>query len=124
MEIMKRNKIFGLLVVLCLFAYGRGDELLSDKPVSTLTTDVYYKTETGFEDLVKSCYPLLRNIHQNRALVLNGTDLFSSGTGWSAAQLADPNPVDVYDTRLNPSNDVFQSLWQLLYAEIARTNTV
>lgn len=124
MEIMKRNKIFGILVALSLIASGCGDEFLSEKPVSTLTTDVYYKTETGFEDLVKSCYPLLRNIHQNRALVLNGTDLFSSGTGWSAAQLVDPNPVDVYDTRLNPSNDVFQSLWQLLYAEIARTNTV
>lgn len=107
-----------------LLATGCGDEFLTEKPVSTLTTDVYYKTETGFEDLVKSCYPLLRNIHQNRSLVLNGTDVFSAGTGWSAAQQADPDPVDVYDTRFNPSNDMFQSLWQLLYAEIARTNTV
>jgi len=123
---MKRHtyKFYGLLAAMSLLATGCGDEFLTEKPVSTLTTDVYYKTETGFEDLVKSCYPLLRNIHQNRSLVLNGTDVFSAGTGWSAAQQADPDPVDVYDTRFNPSNDMFQSLWQLLYAEIARTNTV
>lgn len=123
---MKRHKFyfFGLLAALSLIATGCGDDFLTEKPVSTLTTDVYYKTETGFEDLVKSCYPLLRNIHQNRDMVLNGTDIFSSGTGWSAAQKVDPGPLDVYDTRLNPSNAVFQSLWQLLYAEIARTNTV
>ena len=44
--------------------------------------DVYYKTEAGFEDLVKSCYPLLRNIHQSRILALNGTDSFAGISGW------------------------------------------
>jgi hypothetical protein len=109
---------------LCLISTGCGDDFLVEKPVSTLTTDVYYKTETGFQDLVKSCYPLLRNIHQSRDLVLNGTDIFSSGTGWSAAQKVDPGELDVYDARLNATSGHFLTLWQLLYAEIGRTNTV
>ncbi len=112
------------LLGLCLLSTGCGDDFLLEKPVSTLTTDVYYKTETGFEDLVRSCYPLLRNIHQSRTLVLNGTDVFSSGTGWSAAQKVDPDALDVYDTRLNGANGELLALWRLLYAEIGRANTV
>ncbi|MEZ4902137.1 MAG: hypothetical protein R2822_10460 [Spirosomataceae bacterium] len=103
------------------------DTFLIEKPVSTLTTDVYYATEAGFEDLVKSCYPLLRNIHQNRSLVLNGTDIFSQG-GFGDPRFGTPaltsGPLEQYDVRLNATLGDFQSLWTLLYAEIARTNTV
>lgn len=109
--------------LLCLIATGCNDFLI-EKPVTTLTTDVYYKTEAGFEDLVRSCYPLLRNIHQNRTLVLNGTDIFAAASGWSAPLAVDGSPYDLYDARFNGSNVVeLQSLWQLLYAEIGRTNT-
>ncbi len=111
------------IFVMCLITTGCNDFLI-EKPVSTLTTDVYYKTEAGFEDLVKSCYPLLRNIYQHRTLVLNGTDIFSSGSGWSSSRNIDPNPIDVYDVRFNATMEDLQSLWRLLYAEIGRTNTV
>ena len=101
------------------------ESFLAEVPVSTLTTDVYYKTEAGFEDLVRSCYPLLRNIHQNRTLVLNGTDIFAGG-GYNSPQFSNStgNPLDQYDVRLNASIADVQSLWTVLYAEIARTNTV
>lgn len=109
-----------------LIVSGCKDEFLIEKPVSTLTTDVYYKTEAGFEDLIKSCYPLLRNIHQNRLLVLNGTDIFFNG-GKNDPKFANASQVgsylDQYDVRLNASISEVQSLWTLLYAEIARTNT-
>jgi starch-binding outer membrane protein, SusD/RagB family len=103
------------------------DDFLVEKPVTTLTTDVYYKTEAGFEDLVRSCYPLLRNIHQNRTLVLNGTDIFSQG-GFGDPKFLTPSvttgPLEQYDVRFNSSMAELQSLWTLLYTEIARTNTV
>ncbi len=99
-------------------------DFLVEKPVTTLTTDVYYKTEAGFEDLVRSCYPLLRNIHQNRNLVLNGTDIFTSASGWSSPLITVAPSFDVYDAGFNASSvGELQSLWQLLYAEIGRTNT-
>ncbi len=101
-------------------------EFLVEEPITTLTTDVYYKTAAGFEDLVKSCYPLLRNIHQSRQLVLTGTDLFSPG-GYNdpkfASAPANAGALTQYDAGLNPTLGDFGSLWTLLYAEIGRTNT-
>lgn len=118
---------FGLVIGLLLITTSCKDEFLTEIPKTSLTTDVYYKTEAGFEDLVKSCYPLLRNIHQNRILVLNGTDIFASQSGWNpsavTAKETPPSPYDVYDARFNATLPELQSLWQLLYAEIARANT-
>lgn len=117
---------FLAIAALCLIAIGCDKDFLVEKPVTTLTTDVYYKTEAGFEDLVRSCYPLLRNIHQNRTLVLNGTDIFTSG-GYGDPKFATPTvisgPIEQYDVRFNASLGELQSLWTLLYTEIGRTNT-
>ncbi len=119
---------FWLVTSLFLVLTGCKDKFLDEIPKSTLTTDVYYQTEAGFEDLVRSCYPLLRNIHQNRVLVLNGTDVFSAQGGWNPSAVNGkenpPSLYDVYDARFNATLPEIQSLWQLLYAEIARTNTV
>ncbi|MEO5996856.1 MAG: RagB/SusD family nutrient uptake outer membrane protein [Chitinophagaceae bacterium] len=105
---------------------GCKKDYLVENPISTLTTDVYYKTEAGFEDLVKSCYPLLRNIHQHRSLVLLGTDLFTTG-GYGdpkfATTPANAGALNQYDVSLNGSVDDFRSYWTLLYAELARVNT-
>lgn len=118
---------FWIAAALLLSQSSCKDDFLVEKPVSTLTTDTYYKTASGFEDLVRSCYPLLRNIHQNRGLVLNGTDIFTTQAGWNPnanGTVGQPSPYDVYDSRFNATLPDLQSLWQLLYAEIARTNTV
>lgn len=118
---------FLLVAGLLLVSMSCQDSFLEENPKSTLTTDVYYKTEAGFEDLIRACYPLLRNIHQNRVLVLNGTDLFSSQSGWNPSAVngkeTPTSLYDVYDTRFNAALPELQSLWQMLYAEIARTNT-
>lgn len=129
MKNILNKKISSLIIAFCcLIASGCKEDFLVEEPVTTLTTDVYYKSEAGFEDLVRACYPLLRNIHQNRILVLNGTDIFSSAGGWNPSAVNgkenQPSLFDVYDARFNASLGEIQSLWQLLYAEIARTNTV
>lgn len=122
-------KSYNFLLITGIFFVLSGckDEFLKEIPKTTLTTDVYYKTEAGFEDLVRSCYPLLRNIHQNRVLVLNGTDIFSSQGGWNPSAVTGketpPSLYDVYDSRFNATLPEIQTLWQLLYAEIARANT-
>jgi hypothetical protein len=100
---------------------------LDENAVSTLTTDSYYKTAAGFEDLVKSCYPLLRNIHQTRQLVLNGTDIFYPG-GYGDPKFptapANAGSIHQYDVGLNGALADIGQLWTLLYAEIGRANTV
>ena len=113
------------IALMCMVVAGCKDDFLIEKPVTTLTTDVYYSTEAGFEDLVRACYPLLRNIHQARTLVLNGTDIFSQ-SGFSDPKFATltTSALEHYDIRLNATLVDFQTLWTLLYAEVARTNTV
>ncbi|MBA4850184.1 RagB/SusD family nutrient uptake outer membrane protein [Emticicia sp. BO119] len=127
MKVIYSKTKFLLVAGLLLVSMSCKDSFLDENPKSTLTTDVYYKTEAGFEDLVKACYPLLRNIHQNRALVQNGTDIFSAQGGWNPSAVngkeTPPSQYDVYDTRFNATMPEIQSLWQMLYAEIARTNT-
>lgn len=127
MKSIKNIKIAILTIAfMSVVSTGCKDSFLEETPVSSLTTDSYYKTEAGFEDLVRSCYPLLRNIHQSRGLVLNGTDILSSQGGWNpsaSGKVNVPNGQEVYDARFNPTSGDVQSLWQLLYAEIGRTNT-
>ncbi len=111
----------GILVSSCKKSF------LDEEAVSTLTTDAYYKTPAGFEDLVRSCYPLLRNIYQTRQLVLAGTDIFYPG-GYGDPKFptapANAGSLNQYDVGLNASLADFGALWTLLYAEIGRANTV
>lgn len=128
MKSIKNIKV-ALLTILFISVVTSGckDTFLEETPVSSLTTDSYYKTEAGFEDLIRACYPLLRNIHQNRVLVLNGTDIFASQGGWNPSAVNGKENIaslyDVYDARFNATIPEVQSLWQLLYAEISRCNT-
>lgn len=114
------------LTLLGVFATGCKKDFLAENPVSSLTTDVYYKTATGYEDLVRSCYPILRNIHQARQLVLNGTDLFYPG-GYGDPKFpttaANAGSINQYDVGLNGSVADIGTYWTLLYTEIGRTNT-
>ncbi len=115
------------LAFMGIFASSCKKDFLKETPVSSLTTDSYYVTPAGFEDLVRSCYPLLRNIYQTRQLVLNGTDLFHPG-GYGDPKFptapANAGSIHQYDVGLNASLDDFRVLWTLLYTEIGRTNTV
>ena len=111
---------------LSMFTPGCKKSFLVENPITTLTTDVYYKTEAGYEDLVRSCYPLLRNIYQSRSLVLLGTDLFTPG-GYGDPKFstapANAGSLNQYDVGLNGSLADLGVLWTLLYAELGRANT-
>jgi hypothetical protein len=115
------------IAIVALVITGCKKTFLDEYNPSNRTTDNYYTTATGYETLVTSCYPLLRNIAQVRIPTLNGTDMFASG-GWFGT-LAFPaltsqagSPYDAYDIGLNSSLGELQTLWDLLYREINRCN--
>jgi hypothetical protein len=115
------------IAIVALVITGCKKTFLDEYNPSNRTTDNYYTTATGYETLVTSCYPLLRNIAQVRIPTLNGTDMFASG-GWFGT-LAFPaltsqagSPYDAYDIGLNSSLAELQTLWDLLYREINRCN--
>jgi len=122
---MKIVYIRQLTLVLLMTLIGTScDDFLEEDSISNQTADGYYVDAKGFEDLVRSSYTLLRDIHRDRGLVLLGTDLFTQG-GWSEAVSggAQGSPLNAYDIRLNASS-VGSGLWDKLYREIGRTNTI
>ncbi|MEQ6119490.1 RagB/SusD family nutrient uptake outer membrane protein [Reichenbachiella sp. MALMAid0571] len=121
MKIYKKWQVFAT-AVLMLSSVGCSD-FLDEEAVSLQTAENYYVTPEGFEDLVKSTYPLLRNLIRDRELVMQGTDIFSQGD-WSKASTTIGSSFNEYDANLSPSTGEVETLWNRLYLEINRTNTV
>jgi len=111
---------FALVVLLILMGAGCKD-FLKENSISNITTDSYIVNEAGYEDLIKSCYPLLRDYILNYPLVLPGTDLFQAG-GWSVKAIGDGPYLDQYDIRFNSSAGEVSAFWDILYRNIGRTN--
>jgi hypothetical protein len=115
------------ILLLCIVGAGCSKTFLNEVNPSNRTTDNYYTDINGFESLVTSCYPLLRDIAQQRTLVLPGTDVFAANA-WGAVYFNQSNPLgspyDQFDVRMNASLGELQTLWDYLYREINRCNTV
>ncbi|WP_020526218.1 RagB/SusD family nutrient uptake outer membrane protein [Flexithrix dorotheae] len=117
------NKQYIIALVLMAFLGTGCEDFLEENSVSYQTTDNYYVTEQGFEDLVRSNYTKLREIHKERDLVLMGTDIFTS-TAWDEAANGNQGGVlNVYDIRFTSNVEATTKLWDLLYKQISRTNT-
>ncbi|HWK58893.1 MAG TPA: RagB/SusD family nutrient uptake outer membrane protein [Parapedobacter sp.] len=94
---------------------------LEEELVSARTTDNHYVDEQGYEDLVKSAYSPLREIHKLRGLTLLGTDIF---TRPGDPALGGLNQFNEYSPQaINPQDGNSAVYWTFLYAAIARTNT-
>ncbi len=123
---MKIMNIWKFFFIFLLTLIGTGcEDFLEEDSISNQTSDGYYVDAKGYEDLVRSSYTLLRDIHRTRDLVLQGTDLFTT-LGWSEAVSggSQGSSLNAYDIRLNSSVGGLAALWDLLYREIGRTNTI
>jgi len=119
---MKKYHIRNFSLTFLFIILGAGcQDFLKEQSVSNITADSYVINEAGYEDLVKSCYPLLRDFILNHPLVLPGTDIFQAG-GWSVKSVGDGPYLDQYDIRLNSSAAEVSAFWDILYREIGRTN--
>ena len=74
---MKKFTIYSYILALVFVFLGAGcEDFLKEQPVTDITADSYIINEAGYEDLVKACYPALRDIILQYTLVLPGTDIF------------------------------------------------
>ncbi|PZX51002.1 RagB/SusD family nutrient uptake outer membrane protein [Algoriphagus chordae] len=117
------NKKHTIVLILIALLGTSCDDFLKEDPLSYQTTDNYYSTAQGFEDLVRSNYTKLREIHKERDLVLMGTDIFTSNAWDEVGSGNQGSPLNAYDIRFNPNLGSATALWDLLYKQIARTNT-
>lgn len=120
-----KKKITIILVLSVSFMWSGCSDFLSEVNKSSQTTENYYTTAEGYEDLVRSCYTPLRNIIQNRDLVFKGTDLFTN-LGWNSSTSEDNigDALNVYDNRLNSEHGSIEKYWEYLYKIVSRANTV
>ncbi|XOV91637.1 MAG: RagB/SusD family nutrient uptake outer membrane protein [Bacteroidota bacterium] len=120
---MKKYKIYNFIIAL-LFLFGSVgcEDFLAENSVTDITADSYITNESGYEDLVKACYPKLRDIIMNYSLVLHGTDLFSGGA-WNLSSNSNGPAYDQYNVNFNSGTGGLQEFWDDLYKEISRTNT-
>lgn len=100
------------------------DELLLEESISNQTASSYFSTPSGFEDLSKSIYPLLRPISQLRALTLNGTDLFSRATAWDMVGTQQNPGIETYGPEFTDGVAEVQDLWTYNYKNINWANTL
>ena len=124
-KIIKFNKFLISLLFISIFSCDNADEILTEEAISNQTADEFFSTASGFEDLSKSIYPLLRTIVEQRELVLNGTDIFSSNGAWGdTGDLTVNTLFDYYGDDLNPGLTQLDDMWTYLYKNINRTNTL
>tara|TARA_R110001592_G_C13191071_1_gene752703 strand:+ start:5656 stop:7413 length:1758 start_codon:yes stop_codon:yes gene_type:complete len=101
-----------------MFGGAGCQDFLKEESISNITTDSYITTEEGYEDLIKSCYPLLRDFVLQYPIALPGTDLFQNG-GWSEKAVGQGPALDTY---VNITSETFTGPWDIFYREIGRTN--
>ncbi len=117
------NKII-LAFALILTISCDTDEVLIEESISNQTASDYFSTTTGFEDLSKSIYPLLRPITQMRALTLNGTDLFSNQTAWDQVGNQLNISIETYGPELTEGISEVQDMWVYNFKNVNRANTL
>lgn len=111
------KKITLIACLLAAVSFSGCKKYLEEYNPAGRTTDTYYNTAQGFEDLVKANYAPLRPILSFGGIHNFGTDIFSVG---------DPNAVNDlnnYGSNLNPNNPDLDTYWKQLYYSIGLTNT-
>jgi len=120
---MKKYNIYNFILILLLVFAGIGcEDFLKEESVTDITANSYITGEAGYEDLVKACYPALREIIMQYPLTLHGTDIIQGG-GWNEKVVGEGPALDQYDVRYNSSMGEVESFWTILYQEIGRTNS-
>lgn len=114
-------KIYKLVLLSCIATtLSSCNDFLKEENPSGLTADTFYKTESGAEALINSCYTPLRFWYgQEFAVSMTevGTDIFTRGNGCGQAELSD------YNSSLQGSSNAVTKEWERLYSALNTCNT-
>lgn len=97
---------------------------LDEDPSHIGTGETTYTTAEGLEIALNGCYSSLREVHEDKTLWLDGTDLFGRD-GIPVSSTWQSTGFDVYSSQAHTSdNKVFSNFWDRCYRGINRTNIV
>lgn len=116
------NKIYKWCIMACAATTlsTSCSDFLEEDNKSGLTADTFYKTKSGAEALVNSCYTPLRFWYgQEYAISMTelGTDIFTRGNGCGQAELSD------YNSSLQGSSTAITKEWERLYSALNTCNS-
>lgn len=104
------------IAILLLFVFTNCSDYLDEENKSAAVADDYYRTATGYENLVNSAYASLRDVYKAPWMFEAGTDMFVEGR---TAQ-----PVGISEYRELTSDDaIVEAFYQRAYIAIQRCNT-
>lgn len=110
------NILYGTLMLVCM----TGCQKILDENVISQVTAEHYKTVAGYEDLVRACYPPLRDWYGQElgfTLTEYGVDTYT--------EAADGNRkyYNRYEPTLDPRSSDLSSMWREFYRGINTANT-
>ena len=115
-----KNKIVILSVLVISISFQGCSKFIEEEDLRNPVADTYYKTATGFNDLINSCYTSTRDMVSSGntiAAYIYGTDL------WTSASDVEVNEFNTYSSQLTPSSSVLYTIWSGCYNGINACNT-
>lgn len=113
------KKTYTLLTGLVLVFTSCNQEFIELNPVSTVSTDVLYKTDKDFQDAVVGCYNVLQGQYQD---FWQFSNLRSDDSRNEATAQAHLTRMDNFT--LDYNEGILINSWQRYYRLITRANTI
>lgn len=113
------KKLFSIAAIASLIMmFSCGKDFIELEPVSTVSTDVLYKTDKDFKDAAIGIYNVLQTQYQNMWLFgdMRGDDSWDELVKGTAAAMD--------NFTINNDDPVIKSTWQNYYSIINRSNTL
>lgn len=118
-----KNKLYIALTLGAALAFS-SCSFLDEDPSHIGTAETTYTTPEGLELALNGCYSSLRDVHEDKTLWLDGTDLFGRD-GIPMSENYVSTDFNVYSTQAHTSdNKVFENFWNRCFTGINRTNIV
>lgn len=111
------KKIIYILTFVAAFMTSGCSDFLTETNKSNPDAATFYKTASGYESLINSCYSTLRDVYgDNVEMFVAGTDLYKIGRAGLISQ-----GLGSYQT-LTPADNSVKAFYQSVYQSIKRCN--
>jgi starch-binding outer membrane protein, SusD/RagB family len=111
------KRIIYIFTLIVAFVLSGCSDFLSENNKSNPDATSFYKTTSGYESLINSCYATLRDVYgDNVEMFVAGTDLYKIGRAGLVSQ-----GLGNYQS-LTPADNSVKAFYQMIYQSIKRCN--